>query len=102
MGGADDSVRYQSNERFRGSAVFHVIVLESVSTLGFVRSVSLFACVDGFRDVFVPSVGQILDLSTNFFACGCDLLQSAPLSFAGTVDWTFLSRKAIFVCSMHR
>ena len=71
-------------------------------TLGFVRSVSLFACVDGFRDVFVPSVGQILDLSTNFFACGCDLLQSAPLSFAGTVDWTFLSRKAIFVCSMHR
>jgi len=30
VGAADDSVRYQSNERFRGSAVFHVIVLESV------------------------------------------------------------------------
>src|SRR5450759_2540536 len=46
--------------------------------LGSGRSVSLFACVDGFCEVFFPSVSHILDLSTNFFTCGCDLVQSAP------------------------
>jgi hypothetical protein len=51
---------------------------ESLLALGFRRSVSLLACVDGFYDVLCPSAGQILDLSTNFFTCGCDLVQSAP------------------------
>src|ERR1022692_2204066 len=54
-----------------------IITLHSL-TLGSGRSVSLFACVDGFCEVFFPSVSHILDLSTNFFTCGCDLVQSAP------------------------
>ena len=55
---------------------FHDQPFESLLTRGSGRSVSLFACVDGFCDVF-PSVSQILDLSTNFFTCGCDLVQSS-------------------------
>src|ERR1035437_1652593 len=58
---------------------FGIITLHSGLTLGSGRSVSrLFACVDGFCEVFFPSVSHILDLSTNFFTCGCDLVQSAP------------------------
>jgi hypothetical protein len=63
---------------FESDGLCSLTRFESLLALGFRRSVSLLACVDGFCDVLFPSAGQILDLSTNFFTCGGDLFQSAP------------------------
>jgi|ERR1022692_958100 hypothetical protein len=63
---------------FESDSLCSLTRFESLLALGFRRSVSLLACVDGICDVLFPSAGQILDLSTNFLTCGCDLFQSAP------------------------